>query len=164
MPDKNKKPSGSIIETDLSYLREYEKRASWTAEKLHKNRFFDALFGLSENKTNRAAIALAIEYDTKGDSKNALAELKKVDTSVYASAPFGAHNYYAALLMAYIISGDLDHVADTFNKGFYYMNTYKDSPADGAFVSRVLGMYEDFCGHCGAGLQLLDDMAEDQKK
>ena len=225
MPDKNQKPSGSIIESDLEHLRAYEKQATWTVEKLHEmdavknaaavmllillfaffaiwfkqyllfcilliaafasfhitykiscnvitkkikkitaienggytETFFDEMHNLPEAKTNSIALMLAKAYNFCGDTNNAVKELRKVDTSVYAKEPYGAQNYYAARLMAYLIYGDLDHAADTFNKGFYYMNTYKDSPADGAFVSLTLGMYENFCGHYDVSLQLLDN-------
>lgn len=236
MPGANKKPFGGIIETDLEYLREYEKEASWTVEKQHKESakgtavdvmclfllfafisvgfkqyllfgilliaafasyriayrisynalmkeikknmalesggytetFFDEMHKLPEANTYNIAMMLAKAYNFCGDAnnalmelkkfvKNALVELKKYDKSAYADYNPGDHNYYAALLMAYIISGDLDHTADTFTKGFYYMKTYKDSPADGAFVSLALGMYENFCGHYDVSLQLLDN-------
>lgn len=224
MPKVNKKPSKGIIESDLTYLKQYEKQASLTVEELHKKRaketaaevmclilllaifsiwfkqyllfcilliasfasyyiayrisynavmkkeknimaienggytetFFDELRKLPETDTDYFTIFRAMAYDFCGDANNALMELKRVDASVYVDNPSGAHNYYAALLMAHLISDDLDHSADAFNKGFYYMNTYKDSPADGAFVSLALGMYENFCGHYDTSLQLLD--------
>lgn len=119
--------------------------------------FFDEIHKLPEAKNSSIALYLAKAYNFCGDTNNVVRELRKVDTSVYAKDPYGAQNYYASRLMAYLIYGDLDHAADTFTKGFYYMNTYKDSPADGAFVSLTLGMYENFCGHYDVSLQLLDN-------
>ena len=118
--------------------------------------FFDEIHKLPEAKNDNIALYLAKAYNFCGDTNNVVKELRKVDTSAYGKDPAGAHNYYAARLMAYLIYGDLDHAADTFTKGFYYMNTYKDSPADGAFVSLTLGMYENFCGHYDVSLRFLD--------
>ncbi|MCH5193978.1 MAG: hypothetical protein J1F11_08465 [Oscillospiraceae bacterium] len=119
--------------------------------------FFDEMHKLPGAKKDNIALYLAKAYNFCGDTKNVVKELKKVNTSAYGEDPAGAHNYYAARLMAYLIYGDLDHAADTFTKGFYYMNAYKDSPIDGTFVSLTLGMYENFCGHYDESLRLLEN-------
>lgn len=102
-------------------------------------------------------VTAAQVYVFCGNPDMALEKLKNVDAGVYVQRPNGAHLYYAALLSAYLLKGDLDHAADTYTKGAYYLNTYKNSPIYGTTVSLALGMYEFYCGHYGASLQLLDN-------
>ncbi|MDE6710642.1 MAG: hypothetical protein K2J76_09150, partial [Oscillospiraceae bacterium] len=94
-------------------------------------------------------------YKRQGNTEMAIMELKKVNPDVFKQNPGGAHDYYAALLTAQLLAGDFDHAADTYSKGFYFLNTYKSSPVSGSHVSLALGMYEYFCGHYDMSLQLL---------
>ena len=116
----------------------------------------DAFYAMPENSQYTVASMTALVYDCLGNTEMALMELKKVNPDVYKQKPDGAHIYYAALLIAQLLAGDLDHAADTYSKGFYYLNTYKSSPISGPFVSLALGMYEYFCGQYDKSLQLLD--------
>lgn len=116
----------------------------------------DALYAMPENPQYTVASTTALIYIDLGNSEMALMELKKVNPDVYKQKPDGAQLYYSALLMAQLLAGDLDHAADTYSKGFYFMNTYKASPVSGPYASLALGMYEYFCGHYDMSLQLLD--------
>lgn len=116
----------------------------------------DAFYAMPENPQYTVASTIALIYNCLGNTEMALMELKKVNSDVFKQKPDGAHVYYAALLTAQLLAGDLDHAADTYSKGFYYMNTYKASPISGSYVSLALGMYEYFCGQYDKSLQLLD--------
>lgn len=116
----------------------------------------DAFYAMPENPQYTVASTTALVYTCLGNTEMALMELKKVNPEVFKQKPDGAHGYYAALLIAQLLAGDLDHAADTHSKGFYYMNTYKASPMSGPYVSLALGMYEYFCGRYDMSLQLLD--------
>ena len=116
----------------------------------------DAFYAMPENPQYTVASTTALVYTILGNTEMALMELKKVNPEVYKQKPDGAHVYYAALLIAQLLAGDLDHAADTYSKGFYYLNTYKASPVSGPYVSLALGMYEYFCGQYDKSLQLLD--------
>ena len=125
----------------------------------YTQRWFDEAYNnrQKEGTAREQTVTIGLVYCLCGNYTAALEELKTIDPSIYSRAPSGGHMYYTALLSAYLISGDLDHAADTFNKGFYYLNTYKNSPLYGAHVSLALGMYENFCGHYDVSLQLLDN-------
>lgn len=116
----------------------------------------DAFYAMPENPQYTVASTTALIYINLGNSEMALMELKKVNPDIYKQKPDGAQLYYSALLMAQLLAGDLDHAADTYSKGFYFMNTYKASPVCGPYASLALGMYEYFCGHYDMSLQLLD--------
>lgn len=118
--------------------------------------FFDAAYATPETPQFAVASMLAGVYTFIGNTEMALMELKKVDPEVYKKNPANAQTYYAALLTAQLLDGDLDHAAETYKNGFYYMNTYKSSPMFGGFVSAALGMYEYYCGRYDISLQLLD--------
>lgn len=124
----------------------------------YTQRFFDEMDKITDGKeTYQPSVITALIYVHCGNPDMALNELKKIDSSIYSEMPTNAHNYYAAMLMAYLLKGDLDHAADAYTKGFYFMNTYKNSPLYGAAVSLSLGMYEFYCGHYDTSLQLLEN-------
>ncbi len=124
----------------------------------YTQRFFAEANKLTDGKeTYQVSVTIALTYVHCGNPDMALDKLKKIDSSVYAEMPVGAHFYYSALLSAYLLKGDLDHAADAYTKGFYYLNTYKNSPVYGAAVSLSLGMYEFYCGHYNISLQLLEN-------
>lgn len=116
----------------------------------------DALYAMPETPQYTVASTTAMIYTILGNTEMALMELKKVKPDVFKQKPDRADVYYAALLIAQLLAGDLDHAAETYSKGFYYLNTYKASPISGPYVSLALGMYEYFCGHYDKSLQLLD--------
>lgn len=115
----------------------------------------DELYRTPENPQHTVTSVIALVYTSLGNTEMAIMELKKVNPDVFKQNPGGAHDYYAALLTAQLLAGDLDHAADTYSKGFYFLNTYKSSPVSGSHVSLALGMYEYFCGHYDMSLQLL---------
>ena len=86
--------------------------------------FFDAAYATPETPQFTVASMLAGVYTFIGNTEMALMELEKVDPEVYKKNPNGAQSYYAALLMAQLLDGDLDHAAETYKNRFYYMNTY----------------------------------------
>lgn len=116
----------------------------------------DELYRMPENPQYTTASTTAMVYTILGNTEMALMELKKVNPDVYRQKPDGAQVYYSALLIAQLLAGDLDHAADTYSKGFYFMNTYKASPVSGSYASLALAMYEYFCGRYNMSLQLLD--------
>lgn len=119
--------------------------------------YIDELYKTPENKIYGIAVTLSVIYNMLGNPAMALTELKKADETVYSQNPANGHSYYSSLLTAYLLSGDLDHAADAYNRGLYYMRTYMNSPISGCFVSLALGMYEYYCGHYETSLQLLDN-------
>ena len=139
------------------------KNAASEASKIERaegytQRFFDEMDKIIDGKdAYQPSVITALIYVHCGNPDMALNELKKVDSSIYSEMPTTAHNYYAALLSAYLLKGDLDHAADAYAKGFYFLNTYKNSPVYGAAVSLSLGMYEFYCGHYDISLQLLEN-------
>lgn len=122
----------------------------------YTQRFFDEQNKITD-PTFQSDLIAALAYTNCGMPDMALNKLNNVDSSVYAEMPNGAHFYYSALLSAYLLKGDLDCAAEAYSKGFYYLNTYKNSPVYGAAVSLSLGMYEFYCGHYDMSLQLLEN-------
>ncbi|MCM1330465.1 MAG: hypothetical protein NC253_13610 [Ruminococcus sp.] len=137
------------IQNTVSEAGKIERTEGYT------QRFFDEQDKITD-PTFQSGIISALAYTNCGMPDMALAKLDNIDSSIYSEMPSNAHMYYAALLMAYLLKGDLDHAADAYQKGFYYLNTYKSSPMYGAVVSLALGMYEYFCGRYETSLQLLD--------
>ncbi|MBD5146588.1 MAG: hypothetical protein HDT21_11870 [Ruminococcus sp.] len=138
------------IKNNLSEADKIERAEGYT------QRFFDEVDKIND-PTYSSDITTALVYVHCGNPDMALNKLRIIDSSVYAERPNGAHLYYSAQLSAYLLKGDLDHAADAYTKGFYYMNTYKNSPIYGAAVSLSLGMYEFYCGHYDISLQLLEN-------
>lgn len=122
----------------------------------YTQRFFDEMDKIND-PTHSTDITVALVYVHCGNPDMALNRLRNVDSSIYSEKPTGADSYYSALLSAYLLKGDLDHAADAYAKGFYFLNTYKNSPIYGAVVSLSLGMYEFYCGHYDISLQLLEN-------
>lgn len=123
----------------------------------YTQRFFDEMNKISDEKSYQTSVTTALVYIDCGNPDAALDKLRNIDSSVYIQRPTNGHMYYSAALTAYLLKGDLDRAADTYNKGFYFMNTYKNSPLYGAYVSLALGMYEFYCGHYDVSLQLLEN-------
>lgn len=138
------------IKNGVSEAQKIERSEGYT------QRFFDEEEKITD-PIYQSVITTALAYVYCGNPDMALNKLKNFDSSVYAEMPNGAHLYYSALLAAYLLKGDLDHAADAYTKGFYYMNTYKNSPIYGAAVSLSLGMYEFYCGRYDISLQLLEN-------
>lgn len=138
------------IKNNVSEAGKIERSEGYT------QRFFDEMNKIND-PTYGSDITAALVYVHCGDPDMALNKLRIIDSSVYAEKPNGAQYYYSAQLSAYLLKGDLDHAADAYAKGFYYMNTYKNSPIYGAAVSLSLGMYEFYCGHYDISLQLLEN-------
>lgn len=139
------------IKNNLSEADKIERSEGYT------QRFFDEANKISDDKTYQISVTTALIYVHCGNPDMALNKLKNIDSSIYSEKPTCAETYYSALLAAYLLKGDLDHAADAYTKGFYYMNTYKNSPIYGAAVSLSLGMYEFYCGHYDISLQLLEN-------
>lgn len=138
------------IKNNVSEAQKIERSEGYT------QRFFDEEEKIT-NPIYQSVIITAMVYVHCGNPDMALNKLRNFDSSVYAEKPVGAHIYYSALLSAYLLKGDLDHAADAYAKGFYFMNTYKNSPVYGAAVSISLGMYEFYCGRYDISLQLLEN-------
>ncbi len=139
------------IKNNLSEADKIERSEGYT------QRFFNEVNKISDDKTYQISVTTALIYVHCGNPDMALNKLKNVDSNIYSEKPTCAETYYSALLAAYLLKGDLDRAADTYSKGFYYMNTYKNSPIYGAAVSLSLGMYEFYCGHYDISLQLLEN-------
>lgn len=140
------------IKNNLSEAGKIERAEGYT------QRFFDEMNKITnDGKSYQSCVTTAAAYVSCGNPDMAVNELKKVDSGIYAEMPNNAHMYYSTLLAANLLKDDLDHAADTYTKGFYYMNTYKNSPLYGAHVSLSLGMYEFYCGRYDLSLQLLEN-------
>lgn len=140
------------IKNDISAVGKIERTEGYT------QRFFDEMYKIPDDEYYRTSLTMALLHALLcGNPDMAINELKKVDSSIYAEKPTNAHIYYSALLAAYLLKGDLDHAADAYTKGFYYLNTYKNNPICGAKVSLSLAMYEFYCGHYDMSLQLLEN-------
>lgn len=140
------------IKNNVSETLKIERSEGYT------QRFFDEMDKVADGKVAyQPSVITALIYVHCGNPDTALDKLKNFDSSIYAEKPNNAHYYYAAMLSAYLLKGDLDHAADAYAKGFYFMNTYKNSPVYGAAVSLSLGMYEFYCGRYDISLQLLEN-------
>lgn len=113
----------------------------------------------SGSKRMSFGVIVAMIHNFRGEFSKALEVLNALDTKVFASDPASAHDYYAARLIAYLVSGDLDHAADTYSYGAYYMRTYMNNPSSGSHVSKALAIYELYTGHYDTSLQLLENAA-----
>ena len=96
-------------------------------------------------------------HNFRGEFSKTIELYSGIDESIFAMNAANAHNYYASLLMAYLLVGDLDHAADTYNRGLYYLRTYMNSPTSGVIVSQSLAVFEFYAGHYDVSLQLLDN-------
>ncbi len=110
---------------------------------------------LSENKYNKESAAFA--YFRVGDADRAIEILGSIDPKNYVSKPNGAHLYYAAMITARLLKGEISEAERLHSEGFYYLNTYMNSPIYGVQVSIALGIYEYFHGNYNVSLGLLDN-------
>lgn len=110
---------------------------------------------MSENKYIKEAAACA--YLDAGDTDRAIELLGSIDPKKYVSKPNGAHFYYAGMIMARLFKGEISEAERLHSEGFYYLNTYMNSPIYGAPVSIALGMFEYFHGNYNVSLGLLDN-------
>lgn len=110
---------------------------------------------MSENKYNKEAAACA--YLESGDTGRAIELLGSIDPKKYISKPNDAHLYYAGMIMARLLNGEISEAERLHSEGFYYLNTYMNSPIYGAQVSAALGMYEYFHVNYNVSLGLLDN-------
>lgn len=117
----------------------------------------------SASKQMTYAVIAAMIHNFRGEFSKALDILTSANEAIFYTDPSNAHNYYAVLMTAYLISGDLDHAADTYNRGSYYMRTYMNSPTSGSHVSVSLAVYELYVGHYDVSLQLLENAARIEK-
>lgn len=122
----------------------------------YSERFFDEINKMVCMKPD-INVTAAVAYSFCGNHTAALKRLERVDSGIYAVNPAGGHMYYSALIMALLQNGDFDRAVDAHNAGSYYLNTYKNSPLCGGFVSLSLGIYRFFCGFYEESLQLLDN-------
>ena len=107
-------------------------------------------------RTTQAVIA-GMMHNFRGEFPKTLELFSTIDESIFAVSPANTHNYYATLLMAYLLTGDLDHSADVYHRGNYFLRTYMNSPTSGVYVSQALAVYEFYAGHYDVSLQLLDN-------
>ena len=113
----------------------------------------------SRSKRMSCAVIVAMAHNFRGEFSRTLSVLAAMDETVFFTDPTNAHDYYAALLTAYLVSGDLDHASDAYNRGAYYMRTYMNNPSSGSHVSQALAIYELYIGHYDVSLQLLENAA-----
>ena len=153
-----KKTVVDSVKNNMTAVDKIERTEGYT------QRFFDEMNNvkfssgkISDKVANQHYCNIALAYDMCGEPFKAIEKLKSVDAKIYTQNPSGGEIYYSAVLIAYLLAGDLDHAADAYNKGFYYLNTYKNSPMHGSQVSLALGIYEFYCGHYGVSLQLLEN-------
>lgn len=92
-----------------------------------------------------------------GYADRALEILSGIDSGVFVKNPSNAHLYYAYLITAYLLKGDMESAQKSYNNGLYYLRTYMNSPAYGDNVSLALGIYEYYCGHYDTAAGLLDN-------
>lgn len=110
-----------------------------------------------EKITPVSAASVALVYNYRGEFKEALEALKRVDAFSLHNNPNGAHSYFAALLEACLLGGDIESAKAAYENGFYYMKTYMNSPVYGVNVSLSLAIYEYFMGRHDLSLNLLDN-------
>lgn len=120
----------------------------------YSDNFIAEALRLSANGDNTL---VARAYICRGELDKAIEALEKVNSRAYAERPTGAHMYYATILMAYLLVGNMEKAEKAYNEGFYYMNTYRKSPVYGSAVSLSLGIYEYYCGHYEMSMELLND-------
>ncbi|MCH5349365.1 MAG: hypothetical protein J1E40_08590 [Oscillospiraceae bacterium] len=144
---------GNNIAGELSRLELSEGYTDATLEEAYRM--------MNKKQSNEWKVTFAIIvsdiHNYRGEFSKTVEILSAVDESIFRVNATNAHTYYSNLLMAYLLLDDLDHAADTFTKGFYYMNTYKDNPSAGVIVSQVLAVYEFYAGHYDVSMQLLDN-------
>lgn len=144
---------GKNLASELARLEQSEGYSDATLEEAYRM--------INKNQSNAqrttSVIVAGMIHNFRGEFSKTLELFSSVDESIFRVNSANAHNYYASLLMAYLLTGDLDHAADVYNRGSYYLRTYMNSPAFGVLVSQVLAVYELYAGHYDVSLQLLDN-------
>ena len=144
---------GKNIASELSRLELSEGYSDATLEEAYRM--------MNKKQSNEWKITCAITaagiHNYRGEFSKTVELLSAVDESFFKVSATNAHIYYSSLLMAYLMLGDLDHAADTYNRGLYFMQTYMNSPTAGVIVSQVLAVYEYYAGHYDVSMQLLDN-------
>lgn len=147
-----------MIQKPYKKLDHLEKSTGYTDETLAEA--YDLLNRhQSRSKRISCAVIVAMTHNFRGEFSRALSVLTTMDETIFSTDPTSAHDYYAALLTAYLVSGDLDHASDAYNRGAYYMRTYMNNPSSGSHVSMALALYELYTGHYDVSLQLLENAA-----
>ncbi|MDE5860042.1 MAG: hypothetical protein K2H23_06625 [Oscillospiraceae bacterium] len=117
------------------------------------------IFEKFKNTGNKKLLAVNIAtiHNIRGEFLQALGVLENIDETSFIADPSMAELYYAQKLLAMLNIGDLDHSADTYNRGLYYMRTYMNHPINGGIICNALAVYEFYCGHYDIALQLISD-------
>lgn len=108
------------------------------------------------NKRN-LVVNLAVMHNIRGEFSKALNVLENIDETSFIADPSLAELYYSQKMLALLNIGDLDHSADTYNRGIYYMRTYMQHFVYGGTICNALAVYEFYCGHYDVALQLISD-------
>ncbi|MCH5193979.1 MAG: hypothetical protein J1F11_08470, partial [Oscillospiraceae bacterium] len=144
---------GKNIASELSRLELSEGYSNATLEEAYRM--------MNKKQSNEWKITCSITaagiHNYRGEFSKTVELLSAVDENFFKVSVTNAHIYYSYLLMAYLMLGDLDHAADTYNHGLYFMQTYMNSPTAGVIVSQALAVYEFYAGHYDVSMQLLDN-------
>lgn len=108
-------------------------------------------------------MTLGLAYNITGNYEKTFEKLSGIDENVFALKPVGAHSYYSVKLTACVLAGNAELADKVYEKGFYYLNTYKDSPVFGDWVCLSIGMYKHLKGEYAESIGYLDNSARIQK-
>lgn len=106
---------------------------------------------------NLLAANIAVMHNLRGEFSQSLSVLENIDETSFIAYPSMAELYYSQKMLALLNTGDLDHSADAYNRGLYYMRTYMHHPVYGGIICNALAVYEFYCGHYDVALQLISD-------
>lgn len=144
---------GKNLAGELARLEQSEGYSDATLDEAYRR--------MNKNQSNAwrttNAIIAGMMHNFRGEFSKTLELFSTIDESIFRVNSANAHNYYASLLMAYLLTGDLDHASDAYNRGNYFLRTYMSSPVSGVYVSQVLAVYELYAGHYDVSLQFLDN-------
>lgn len=130
----------------------------------YTERFFQAAEATNAVKGDTKLMTLGMAYNITGNYEKTFEKLSEIDENVFALKPVGAHSYYAVKLAACVLAGDEEKADEVYEKGFYYLTTYKDSPVFGDWVCLSIGMYKHLKGEYEESMGFLDNAARIQKE
>ena len=147
---------GGIFVLAMSYMSKHSQMYRIEITEGYSDRLIEELRKY-EKVTPVTASSVSLAYNYRGEFGAALEELKKINAYSLHTNPNGAHSYFAALLQACLLEGEIEAARAAYENGFYYMKTYMNSPIYGVNVSLSLAMYEYYMGRYDLSLNLLDN-------